>query len=86
MKIMGLPNWIHWLGWMINSLLALTISITFVTFLFFKTFDSESGPVLTYSDPTVWWMALFLFAVAATAFCFFISVLADNCKPFNVRA
>jgi hypothetical protein len=80
MKIMGLPNWIHWLGWMINSLLALSISITIVVFLFFYTFSEATGPVLPYSDPTIWWIVLFFYVTAATAFCFFVSVLVDQCE------
>lgn len=33
MKIMGLSNWLHWLGWFIKSMVLLTISITIVVAL-----------------------------------------------------
>jgi uncharacterized protein involved in cysteine biosynthesis len=78
MKIMGCPNYLHWLGWMINSLLVLVISITIVVFFFFYTFSEVTGPVLPYSDPTVWWIVFFFYIIAATSYCFFISVLSDR--------
>lgn len=34
MKIMGLPNWLHWTGWFVKSMTFLTISMTIVTALF----------------------------------------------------
>lgn len=74
----GIFHRIHWLGWMINSLLVLVISVTLVIFLFFTTFNEETGPVLPYSDPTVWWVVFFFYIIAATSYCFFVSVLSDR--------
>lgn len=34
MKIMGLPNWLHWTGWFVKSMTFLTISMSVVTVLF----------------------------------------------------
>ncbi|CAL8083288.1 unnamed protein product [Orchesella dallaii] len=73
LKLNGLRGWMQWMGWMLNSLLVLIISITIVIFLLFWTFNIESGAVLVYSDPTVWWIVLLLFAMSASSFCFFIS-------------
>jgi hypothetical protein len=73
MKMMGLPNWMHWLGWMLNSLLVLVFSNTLIIILFFIPFNEEAGGVLSASDPTLWWFVLFLYSMAATTFCFFIS-------------
>lgn len=33
MKIMGLPNWLHWTGWFVKSLIYMIIVITFMTVL-----------------------------------------------------
>lgn len=33
MKIMGLPNWLHWLGWFIKSMAFMMISITLIVIL-----------------------------------------------------
>lgn len=38
--------------------------------------------VLPYSDPTVWWVVFFFYIIAATSYCFFISVLSDRGKQF----
>lgn len=80
MKIMGLPNWMHWLGWMINTLLVLVFSISIVIFLLFYSFDEFKGGIVTDGDFTVWWVVMLLYVMAATAFCFFISVFTTNRK------
>ncbi len=71
--MMGLPNWMHWLGWMLNSLLVLVFSITLIILFFFIPLNEEAGAVVSFGDPTVWWLVLFLYGMASTTFCFFIS-------------
>lgn len=39
MKIMGLPNWIHWIGWFIKSYVYLIIIITVLVAVLKVTFD-----------------------------------------------
>lgn len=34
MKIMGLPNWLHWTGWFVKTMIFMTISISIVVALF----------------------------------------------------
>lgn len=33
MKIMGLPNWLHWVAWFVKSFIFFAISVTLVTFI-----------------------------------------------------
>lgn len=33
MKIMGLPNWLHWTGWFVKSMVFMTISISMIVIL-----------------------------------------------------
>lgn len=33
MKIMGLPNWLHWSGWFVKTMLFMTISISLIVML-----------------------------------------------------
>jgi ABC-type transport system involved in multi-copper enzyme maturation permease subunit len=80
MKLMGLPNWMHWLGWMLNSILVLSISISIVILLLFYTFNPATGPVILHGDFTLWWVVLFLYVMAATSFCFFISTFSERRK------
>ncbi|OXA45953.1 ATP-binding cassette sub-family A member 3 [Folsomia candida] len=78
MKMTGIPNWMHWVGWMINSLLVLIISITLVIILLYIPFNSSTGGVLKNSDPTIWWFFLFCYAIWATSYCFLISSIFER--------
>lgn len=42
----GLPSWMHVVGWMLNSMILLLISVTIVIIIFFIPFNSERGAVL----------------------------------------
>lgn len=33
MKIMGLPNWLHWTGWFVRSMIFMTLSISLIVLL-----------------------------------------------------
>ncbi|XP_048101265.1 phospholipid-transporting ATPase ABCA3 [Alosa alosa] len=72
MRMMGLSNWLHWTAWFLMFLLFLSISIFFVTLLFCVKVSTK-GAVLTYSDPTLVFVFLLVFAVATINFSFMIS-------------
>ncbi|TSK87603.1 ATP-binding cassette sub-family A member 3 [Bagarius yarrelli] len=72
MRMMGLSNWLHWSAWFLMFFIFLSISIFFVTLLFCVRV-SPNGAVLTYSDPTLVFVFLLVFAVATISFCFMIS-------------
>ncbi|KAF7698247.1 phospholipid-transporting ATPase ABCA3 [Silurus meridionalis] len=72
MRMMGLSNWLHWSAWFLMFFLFLAISIFFVTMLCCVRV-SPNGAVLTYSDPTLVFVFLLVFAVATISFCFMIS-------------
>ncbi|KAK1799184.1 hypothetical protein P4O66_007434 [Electrophorus voltai] len=63
MRMMGLSNWLHWSAWFLMFFLFLSISIFFVTLLFCVRV-SPNGAVLTYSDPTLVFIFLLVFAMA----------------------
>ncbi|XP_067087403.1 phospholipid-transporting ATPase ABCA3 isoform X2 [Osmerus mordax] len=73
MRMMGLSNWLHWSAWFLMFFLFLSISILFVTVLLCVTVH-PNGAVLTYSDPTLVFVFLLVFAVATINFSFMISV------------
>ncbi|KAL0993447.1 hypothetical protein UPYG_G00108010 [Umbra pygmaea] len=73
MRMMGLSNWLHWTAWFLMFFLFLSISIFFVTLLFCIKV-SPNGAVLSYSDPTLVFVFLLVFAVATINFSFMISV------------
>uniref|UniRef100_A0A4W4H932 ABC transporter domain-containing protein n=1 Tax=Electrophorus electricus TaxID=8005 RepID=A0A4W4H932_ELEEL len=72
MRMMGLSNWLHWSAWFLMFFLFLSISIFFVTLLFCVRV-SPNGAVLTYSDPTLVFIFLLVFAMATISFSFMIS-------------
>nr|XP_029501234.1 ATP-binding cassette sub-family A member 3-like [Oncorhynchus nerka] len=72
MRMMGLSNWLHWMAWFLMFFLFLAISMFFVTLLFCIKV-SPNGAVLTYSDPTLVFVFLLVFAVATINFSFMIS-------------
>ncbi|ODM95225.1 ATP-binding cassette sub-family A member 3 [Orchesella cincta] len=71
LKLNGLQGWMQWLGWMLNSVLVLMISVTIVVVLLF--IDLGGGGVYQYGDPAVWWTVLMLYIMSATTYCFFIA-------------
>ncbi|XP_042575512.1 phospholipid-transporting ATPase ABCA3 [Cyprinus carpio] len=72
MRMMGLSNWLHWSAWFLMFFLFLSISIFFVTVLICVKV-SPNGAVLTYSDPTLVFVFLLVFAVSTINFSFMIS-------------
>lgn len=76
MKIMGLPNWLHWTGWFIRSMLYQSISISLMVVLL--TVPWYPGPVsvsvFTHGSWSALWLFLFVYSIATTAFCFMLSV------------
>uniref|UniRef100_A0A8C1NAB8 ATP-binding cassette, sub-family A (ABC1), member 3b n=1 Tax=Cyprinus carpio TaxID=7962 RepID=A0A8C1NAB8_CYPCA len=59
MRMMGLSNWLHWSAWFLMFFLFLSISIFFVTVLICVKVNTS---VLTYSDPTLVFFFLLVFA------------------------
>lgn len=75
MKIMGLPNWLHWTAWFIKSMIFMTISITFIVFLIkMKWYPGNEVAVFTFSEWSVLWVFLFIYSIATTMYCFMMSV------------
>lgn len=74
MKIMGLPNWLHWLGWFIKSMVFMMISITFIVILLKVPMFKSSVSVFTYSNITTLWMFFFVYSISTTTYCFVLSV------------
>lgn len=74
MKIMGLPNWLHWTAWFIKSITFLTITISLIVLILKLRFKDDPIAVFTKSDWSVIWVYLFVYAISTTCFCFMLSV------------
>ncbi|KAL8202962.1 UNVERIFIED_CONTAM: ATP-binding cassette sub- A member 1 [Gekko kuhli] len=69
MRIMGLDNGILWLSWFISSLIPLLLSAGLLVLIL------KNGNLLPYSDPSVVFVFLSIFAVVTILQCFLISTL-----------
>ncbi|CAG7730793.1 unnamed protein product [Allacma fusca] len=78
MKMMGLCSYQHWIGWMVDSLLVVMVSVTIVVILLFTRLRPEAEAFLVHSSPGVWWLTLMLYAMAAISFLFFLSTLFQS--------
>ncbi|XP_063236956.1 phospholipid-transporting ATPase ABCA7-like isoform X2 [Bacillus rossius redtenbacheri] len=68
MRVMGLSNSVHWVGWFVDSILPALVSVALLTLIL------VGGRVLENSDPSVVYVFLLLFCVATIAKSFLISV------------
>lgn len=69
MRIMGLDNGILWFSWFISSLIPLLVSAGLLVIIL------KLGDLLPYSDPSVVFLFLSVFAVVTILQCFLISTL-----------
>ncbi|KAL8560975.1 hypothetical protein ACOMHN_061189 [Nucella lapillus] len=78
MKLMGLIPAAHWTSWFITCFIYLALAMAMYTVLFGVTMVEETGPVLAYSDPSLFYVFLLCYAVAIITFCFMISVFVQK--------
>lgn len=75
MKIMGLPNWLHWTAWFVKVFTLLLISIILMLVLLqIPWFPDSNLSVFTLADPSLLFVFLIFYACATITFCFAISV------------
>uniref|UniRef100_A0A1B0GH75 Putative lipid exporter abca1 n=1 Tax=Lutzomyia longipalpis TaxID=7200 RepID=A0A1B0GH75_LUTLO len=74
MKIMGLPNWLHWTAWFCKIMIFFMISITLMVILLKVSWYRDTYiAVFTHTQWTVLWFYLFIYSIATTTFCFMMS-------------
>lgn len=79
MKIMGLPNWLHWTAWFVKCFIFLLIStILMVILLKVKWYTNTDFTVFTYANPFVLLLFLMIYNCATITFCFALSVLFNK--------
>ena len=74
MKMMGLPSWLHWVGWFSITILVsvITISIMVIVIVVGKVFENV--------NPLVLFISLFLYGFSTICFNFAQSTLFSNRK------
>ena len=79
-KLMGLPTWLHWLGWFLNALFTSIITIVIIVVLVCVEWKSGSGKVMDYSHPFFIFLFFVFYASALIASLFFFSTFFDSRK------
>lgn len=79
MKIMGLPNWMHWTAWTLKEFSQWMLPSTFITILLTIQWTSH-GCVLRHTNPVVLLMILSVYAFTSIMLCFLISVCFNRGK------
>jgi ATP-binding cassette subfamily A (ABC1) protein 3 len=72
MKIMGLPGWLHWVGWFSRSFILLLLAIIFIVVIL--KVNPGTSAVFPHSDCSVLFFFFALFASSTISFTFLISV------------
>eukprot|EP00051_Salpingoeca_urceolata_P027249 m.480607 g.480607 ORF g.480607 m.480607 type:complete len:1709 (+) comp21902_c0_seq1:465-5591(+) len=80
MKMMGLRNFIHWAAWFVQYFLFLMIGVVLMTILM------SAGKLLKFSDMSIIFVYLMLYAVSTIALCFFISVFFSTASTAAAAA
>lgn len=73
LKIMGLPNWLHWSTWFLETLVVLSLSAGLLTAMVTLVSTSTAKPVFDASNPLVVFMFLFFYICSLITFAFFTS-------------
>ena len=79
MKMMGLPNWMHWVTWFINALSTATVTLVIIVLLLCIAWK-DGSKVLDYSNWFVLFVFLFLYTAAIVTFSFAQTTLFDSRK------
>lgn len=85
MKIMGLPNYMHWIAWFTKCMIFQVIIISIVTGMFKVKFQSQSGlAVFTHTDWTVLWLFFFLYSLTIVTYSFMFSVFFSKANIASI--
>ncbi|XP_055297532.1 phospholipid-transporting ATPase ABCA3-like isoform X2 [Sitodiplosis mosellana] len=75
MKIMGMPVWLHWTSWFVQTMIFIVVSISFIVGLLKIPMFDSSIAVFTNSDWSAIWVFLFVYSITMSTYCFVLSVL-----------
>jgi ATP-binding cassette subfamily A (ABC1) protein 3 len=78
MKMMGLPNWMHWITWYVNAMLTSTVTIVIIVLLLCVTWKEGTGSVLDYSDPSVIFIFFAFYTAGIVTFTFTLTTFFDS--------
>lgn len=74
MQIMGMPSWLHWIGWFVRSMLYMMVSSSLMVMMLKVRWTDQPVAVLTETDWTVLLLYLWVYSISTVMFCFMMSV------------
>ncbi|XP_023714575.1 ATP-binding cassette sub-family A member 3 isoform X4 [Cryptotermes secundus] len=87
MKIMGLPNWLHWTAWFIKTFMFVMISVILIVIMMkVPWYPGSDLTVFSYSDPILLLIYFIFYMIASICFCFMISVLFSKANTASLMA
>nr|CAI5846703.1 unnamed protein product [Callosobruchus analis] len=85
MKIMGLPNWLHWTSWFIKYFIYMFIAISLMLIILKIPWFSKYS-VFTYSDPSVLLLFLIFYITSTITFSFIFCTLFSKANRATMVA
>ena len=82
MKLMGIPNMIHWGGWFIKQFFIYFISAVVITWLL-KLHIAKGKVILAYSDAFILFIFILSYLWSAVLTAFFISTTCSKGQCFT---
>lgn len=87
MKIMGLPNWMHWTAWFLKSFIFLFFTMLLLIFLLkVDWYPNTTYSIFTFADASVLLMFFLLYCCATITFCFAVSVFFSKANTAATAA
>lgn len=81
MKIMGLPNWLHWSAWFVKTFMFVLVSVILIVILLkVQWLPGSNVSVFTKSNGTVIFVFLSIYMCTTITFCFMISAFFSRGK------
>ncbi|GFG32765.1 hypothetical protein Cfor_06296 [Coptotermes formosanus] len=87
MKIMGLPNWLHWTAWFFKTFMFVMISVILIVVLMkVPWYPGTDLTVFSYTDPSLLLVYFIVYMIASICFFFMISVLFLKANTASLMA
>ena len=83
MKMMGLPSWMNWLFYLFDALLGLVVIVAIMAIIATVKWTSD-GKIIEFSDGSIIFFFLLIYAVALVVFLFTISTIFSNRKFWTI--
>ncbi|CAH1133799.1 unnamed protein product [Ceutorhynchus assimilis] len=78
MKVVGLSNWMIWVGWFIHVVAPMLIIVSLIVVILKVIIFGGAFPIVEYTQGTILYVFFMLYICACTTLCFFISTCTNT--------